>query len=58
MNSNPFPIGIRRNPLVHSVFVRGFEEQGNLPPPPTENFRITDATEIRATDSGDKRITD
>lgn len=52
-----FPIGIGRNPLIHSVFVQGFEEGGDFPPP-TTYFRITDASEQRVTDGGDKRITD
>lgn len=52
-----FPIGIGRNPLIHSVFVQSFEEQGDFPPP-TSSFRITDASELRVTDDGSKRITD
>lgn len=58
MASNTFPIGVGRNPLVHSVFVKTFEEQGDFPPPPGSSFRITDLSEQRVTDAGDKRITD
>lgn len=52
-----FQMGVVFNPLVHNVFVQQFTTQGDFPPP-TDNFRITDASEQRVTDGGDKRITD
>lgn len=40
MANNNFPIGIDRNPLVHSVFVRQFEEHGDFPPPPENKYWV------------------
>jgi hypothetical protein len=53
-----FPIGLGRNPLVHSLFVQQFDEHGDHPVPPGSSLRITDSSDIRDTDGGDNRITD
>ena len=46
------------NPLIKSPFIQTFDVGGSFPPPPTSEFRITDAGEQRITDGGENRITD
>ena len=39
--NNGFDFGLKENPLIKSVFVRGYES-GQLLPPPSEKFIITE----------------
>ena len=58
MAYSPYPIGVGRNPLVNSVFVHQFEEQGDFPPPPSTKFMITETSAQMVTELGVKMITE
>lgn len=58
MPFHSFPTGIIDSPMVKSVFVQNYSIAGDFPPPPASEFRITDISQQRVIDDGNKRITD
>jgi len=53
--NNGFDFGLKENPLIKSVFVRGYES-GQLLPPPSEKFIITEDGQLMLTEDGNNNL--
>lgn len=58
MPFNNFTMNVVKNPLVYSLYVQGFEEGGDFPPPPSSKFMITEISNQMVTETGNKMITE